>query len=489
MKRFLVICLFLGTIRIAQAGTTDSTATVTPVRTSIWAELSPAACNPLYRRTLYVEQTLYFDSPTGKEVRLQMHPAGSLAQQLWNHSILSTTLGYHSFLGVPCRKVYDALKPLTFRVLIDGKETRRYRFSTEFTTTTLTIPVKANKPHTVTVCYDFYSDMYLPFYAQGMQTRLSLCLFGNNEAWYFSTDNIVFDEMQLLFPDDEVYLFSNVSYHHDNRTYILTPAEASKGVILAFVEKELYDKHEAQTDFSKVAVYFQRDFRLGTDCTILDNRSRFPEEEQQRKLSNACKWVKGLENFFGDSIRRTLNITDANLVMSAGYDIQYGFAMRPADKRYTVVCDTGFWRSPHVVHELAHTFMEHRIADERVTSLFGESMVEFIATCVYRNMDTAQIARTFAHYYNRLTEEEKQRSVFSLYNRIGSNSQTIYCKAPYIMFQFAQRIGFEQFMGILKQYYTDIRTEDKAITWDNFEAFFKSHGISDGDWEWLYHAL
>ena len=133
--------------------------------------------------------------------------------------------------------------------------------------------------------------------------------------------------------------------------------------------------------------------------------------------------------------------------------------------------------------------MDHKIADERVKSLFGESMVEFIATCVYRDMDTTQIARTFAHYYNRLTEEEKQRSVFSLYNRIGSNSQTVYCKAPYIMFQFAQRIGFEQFMGILKQYYTDIRTEDKTITWDNFEAFFKSHGVSDEDWEWLYSAL
>lgn len=205
-----------------------------------------------------------------------------------------------------------------------------------------------------------------------------------------------------------------------------------------------------------------------------------------------------MEDFFQDTIRRTLFINIGEYNWQEGYI--YGKAYYYNPTIYSVVSDSSdLRRDAHILtHELTHCYMPYYNAkgDSVAYLLFEESLVEYVTKQVLYRDNPQALDSAYTWWYDKyVSEEERQVSIITQRqnkaNRTGGNTSAVtYYKTPYVLHQFAKRIGEEYFVGLLKGYYRYVRTEKDNITsLSDFEHYLKVHGVSDEDWAWLYNAL
>ena len=151
-----------------------------------------------------------------------------------------------------------------------------------------------------------------------------------------------------------------------------------------------------------------------------------------------------------------------------------------------------------LTHELTHCYMPYDNAkgDSVAYLLFQESLVEYVTKQVLYRGNPQALDSASTWWYNKyVSAKEREVSIITQRqnkaNRTGVNTSAVtYYKTPYILHQFAKRIGEEYFVELLKGYFRYVRTEKDNITsLSDFEHYLKAHGVSDEDWEWLYHAL
>lgn len=454
---------------------------------SIQAEVSPAECTPIYQRKLHIKQTFHYDTlPATNEVVFDMKPSSLLAQGLWQHNLRFLTKIYtESFIGADRQTINNLLSDFMFSISIDQHKSK-YKIRKNDTGIHLIVPLPRNKKAAdITIEYDYYSDHFMPWRSLSQQQRRAFSPFLDYwEVWYFSANNMQWGKVIVDFPDDSAYFFANHPYTIQGNKYTISVnTDIANGLCLYIVEKTLYNHTDVQVENAQIGLYLQKLFDISDDCEINNVRDR----DYRQYMPRLQQWISLLEQFTADSMPRQFDIIDGSMAMFEG--MGYGTAVRN-DRQYIVFADSGFWNMPGMVHEITHCYLDYACDTTAGRFLFSESFAELVAAYVFCNKDTNAMSDILTSHYNILSEEERNKSIFDVCsNTFSCNSWVIYYKAPYILFRFAQRIGFERFMDLLRGYVVRLEKQHLSANIQDFEQYLKFHGVSNEDWRWLYNAL
>lgn len=473
MKRtlFLIISLFIMM---------SSTFAGYAVESSVSVEISALhdGKRPPNRRTFKIEQVLTFhEQDTGQDsVRLWL-PRPQVASAFLSEARDSSDM--------------------EFRVWVDGMEDLTYRFDLP----ELYIPKHSDTVHRIVLRYDFFDDSpyqylyrtdYVPFYSTSV-----LCSLGS--SFFFSAKGMHRNDITVRTNSDDLYFYSTCPMTQTGeREYRLdlSSNQEDGAINLHFLEKSMYD-HCFQ-DMGKVRydMFVQKFYTVGHDTRTITEIHSNPAVAQYEKAVRYA--IEGLEEFFQDTIQRTLFVNIGEYNWQEGY--VYGKAYFYNPTIYSVISDSSdLRRDAHILtHELTHCYMPYYNAkgDSVAYLLFEESLVEYVTKQVLYRGNPQALDSAYTWWYNKyVSEEERQVSIITQRqnktNRTGVNTSFVtYNKTPYVLHQFAKRIGEEYFVELLKGYYRYVRTEKGNITsLSDFEHYLKAHGVSDENWDWLYNAL
>ncbi len=383
-----------------------------------------------------------------------------------------------------------------FRVWVNDIE----HFSYDFNGQKLSISTYADSIYKIVLRYVFFDDSFMKHYyrTDGVPYYSNTVLNSQTSSFFFTTDGMCLDDIFVKTNSNDLYFYSTCPFtktseqeYHLN----LSPYQADGVVMLCFLEKKLYDSFSTDTDKTHFDLFVQKFYTINQDThTIIQTQTNPAVAECRRVVQYA---LNGLEDFFHDTIQRTLYINIGAYIWQEGYT--YGQAYSYNKQIYSVLSDSTDIRHDTrvLMHELTHCYMPYHNAtgDSVAYLLFEESLVEYITeVLLYRNNSHALDSALITHY-NYLSEEEQNTSIITQRRNnadiAGINTSFVtYFKTPYILHRFAKRIGKEYFVELLKGYYRYVRTEKDNITsLSDFEQYLKFHGVSDKDWEWLYNAL
>ena len=450
------------------------------VESSVCVEISALRDGkvPPNRRMFKIEQVLTFHE----------QDAGQDSVRLW-----LPDPGWASALLSEARNDSD----MGFRVWVDGVEDLTYRFDWP----ELYIPKHSDTVYRIVLRYDFLDDSPFQYYYKtdfvAFYSTSVLCSLGS--SFFFSTKGMHRNDITVRTNSDDLYFYSTCPMMQTGeREYRLDLSSNQKdgAINLHFLEKNMYD-HCSQ-DMGKVRydMFVQKFYTVDHNAGTITEMHSNPAVAQYEKAVRYA--IEGLEDFFQDTIRRTLFINIGEYNWQEGYT--YGKAYHYNSSIYSVVSDSsGTLRDARVLtHELTHCYMPYDNAkgDSVAYLLFQESLVEYVTKQVLYRGNPQALDSAYTWWYNKyVSEKEREVSIITQRqnkaNRTGVNTSAVtYYKTPYILHQFAKRIGEEYFVELLKGYFRYVRTEKDNITsLSDFEHYLKAHGVSDEDWEWLYHAL
>lgn len=196
---------------------------------------------------------------------------------------------------------------MEFRVWVDGVENLTYRFDLP----ELYIPKHSDTVHCIVLRYDFFDDSpyqylyrtdYVPFYSTSV-----LCSLGS--SFFFSAKGMHRNDITVRTNSDDLYFYSTCPMTQTGeREYRLdlSSNQEDGAINLHFLEKNMYD-HRSQ-DMGKV----RYDMFVQTFYTVDHNAGTITEMHSNPAVAQYEKAVRyaidGLEDFFQDTIRRTLFI-------------------------------------------------------------------------------------------------------------------------------------------------------------------------------------
>lgn len=455
---------------------------------SIQAEVSPAECNPLYRHKLHVKQTFHYDTCTNNEKVFSIKSSSILAQGLWCGNLQEITKTYAEFVHVDEQQIADLLSDFEFSVYINQEKIKKYKIlKYNGAGIKVIVPLRKNNQHAfdITLEYDYFSDYFMPWRSLSTQQHLAFCPFWDYwDIWYFSTDAMEWGSMNVTLADtNNTYFLTNQQYTSYDSIYTISINPQGEGVCMFLLDSVLYNHTEVQVENAKIGLYLQKLFDVSDDCEISDVHDR----DYRQYMPRLQQWISLLEQFTADSMPRQFDIIDGSMAMFEG--MGYGTAVRN-DRQYIVFADSGFWNMPGMVHEITHCYLDYACDTMAGRYLFSESFAELVAAYVFCNKDTSAMSEILTSHYNILSEKDYNKSIFDVRsNTFSSNSWVIYYKVPYVLFRFAQRIGFERFIDLLSGYVVRLEKQNLSANIQDFEQYLKAYGVSDEDWNWLYNAL
>lgn len=480
---FLVVFLFVGMVNIYATDIISSLdITIPPLEDGVF---------PHKRRAVFIEQNFKIKNMEQDSICFTISPNNAFSLSFLSQweSFNKGKLHDNSF-----EKLVDFFQ---FKVVVNGIDQSK---QIHYANGKLTIPVTPQKHQQIKICYRFIcnnSQIYAgsPKHPTAPFVRTDYCYDSSDKAWYFTIDNITWKYIKIYVPHNEnIEILSNYKLKHRDYTYCFdfTRAIEEDGLEFFIIEKDYCIKKSISSEHTKLNFYSQKYFDIDTLLWKPINVISPSEERVEKDAQATLEMCEQVRSFFNDPTDKTINVFKCN----AG---NMCFATVNKSNQYLVSYDSIFFDSEYYniskwQHEYVHCFIQYPQRDDSVYYFFDESMTVFLSLCIdYINrkqtMEDIDLLMDMYGTYLDQNAEVNETPIFNINYNCRIASEVIYYKGPYMIYLFAKRIGFDNFMDIIRKYYTYIRENSMTVTIENFEKFFKQNGVSESNWEYFISLL
>lgn len=393
----------------------------------------------------------------------------------------------HTAMPMFYKFFYPDLKVL-FDESGNGKKEIEYSFDGKL----LTIPLPFCSGD-VYVEYEYQSES---FFRSGFELISYLVPYVYTlNSWYFTCENMQVNEVKMSIPD-ELYFFANLPFQKDSEDNLVLSTKKIENNDITFyiLQKDFYTPYTFK--YKNVTVHL---YQTSGAVLLPDSTEYVPDIPDKRLQTLRIKIVK-------DAIRkithllqidRPLEITIVDKNITDNDKVGWGLTHCITENQSFVLIDSEMWNTSSIYHELLHAFdnkLFNKALKDSSSFFFNESLIEYFAIYLKysdkKNRDYIY-SRNMLGYARSKTSES---SVLGLeYSNMDGNSNSgtayiIYEKTPFVIYQFAKKVGEDRFIKVFRDFYKQVQIKDK-ITLKDFERVMKSHGVTDEEWDWFLWYL
>lgn len=305
---------------------------------------------------------------------------------------------------------------------------------------------------------------------------------------FFTSPNVKIDEITLVCPDD-IWMFVDKKYEHENNRYLLQPSDNSH--LNVFLMNSAYFVVDTLCDNPEITTYMFKGSRGWQDTIHGDWHDIEPDEEshpESRLPSNVTSVIDNLSNFFHKSIKSLKYIDTYTDVSDRDDKACWGQSYKIDDENRFIIMDTSFWNNYLWCHETTHCFnTKLPCSNDSSCIFFNESITEFVSVYLgtqnKNDIDSVFIKRV--EKYGKTPNDFQ--SVFQVDKNIlgidGSGSfNVVYVKTPYCLHLLAKDVGEQRFLKICSGFYKHVNKME-TYTFADFEKYLLKHGVSRKQWK------
>lgn len=217
------------------------------------------------------------------------------------------------------------------------------------------------------------------------------------------------------------------------------------------------------------------------------------DEYVAERKAQIAGFIGALNKLFPDAKTEDITVLEDEL-RTLDEKYAYGKALLSTDEKQAVFVDRTFWNTS-LVHELVHCYMNYNYERIAARYFFDESLIEYFANYVYYPEPAAR-DRAFMdkiEYFLRLPGSDNC-SIFDVQRNhvvteTGEGTMgVIYYKIPFLIHQFAKRIGEEKFVSAVRSFNRRIE-QGESPQFEDFGQILLDLGVSEKDWERFRSAL
>lgn len=366
----------------------------------------------------------------------------------------------------------------------------KYR-ETDFSFDGVNLTIPKNEQTHVRVAYGYYNDhcfrtMSFP-YACGLLQYNSA-----SNSWYFTSgkSDIRFDKVCFEVPDS-AELFVNCTATTDDKGLISVDLSKQKFKDITFylVDKKWYEIHPFDVDDVKVRLFLSQRDSVVNEGVLPQPLSHLADTYITERKERVCEILTALNRLFPEETVREVTILEEKL-RTRDDKYAYGMAIHTSDDhRHAIFIDHKFWKTSDLTHELVHAYLNYYCEQIDARYFFDESLIEYFANYVFYP-DEHERDKAFMNkieYFLGLPGDQSQ-SIFDVtLNHVNTETGEgtngiIYYKVPFLIHQFAKKIGEEKFVAAVRALNLQAK-ETGSLTFDGFGKILMESGVSEKDWE------
>jgi len=316
-------------------------------------------------------------------------------------------------------------------------------------------------------------------------------------SWYFTNPNISIENFKISIPKSQFFYCDNPATNV-NSVYSINGKELKEELSFYLINKNYYQKLLfAEKGETEVSIFLNKGISIDTirnifkkDSIIVSPSTRVDSFLISKVTNEVKRTVKNLDIIFPYASPKHINIIDGTLQLPLddNENLKWGNKTEMNEGDFYILIDTSFWNDNSIQHELIHVYNEI-IPEKEDTSyyFFAESMVEYLSVILKYEYNDKKIKDVFEEKHKKYIEKIEsvnQYSIFSLSNNSanlhdgrGSNS-IIYLETPYLIYEFANTVGFANFMLYLYEFYNYTNAKS-AMNFEDFEIIMKKNGIAE----------
>lgn len=329
--------------------------------------------------------------------------------------------------------------------------------------------------------YEVYASSFLSNGLGGENCFIGDFYLYNTSSWYFTCPDMQLVDSKITSSDSLVILSSGI--HTDNTEFRRHIKPSTKLDIIA-LHKRFYNRYVLHQDICNCDVYL-RNFhtdKLKID-TIINSHDRYnsdyihigeyiSDDILETKVELVGKYLRLAASAF-NAFPDTLNIVEC---LWGNEKYSGGQAISPN----IILADTAFFSANNgaLLHELIHTCDKldyHRLCKDSSLFFFSESMIEYMTR--YLMKTEANINYSAWGAEDNYLKHNDLKPIFKIHDNNRTTQYTIYAYVPYIIDQFAQKIGEEKFVELYKEFH-QICIEQQELSFDGFICHLRKSNIS-----------
>lgn len=353
----------------------------------------------------------------------------------------------------------------------------------------------------VKIEYDYYSD-YITKVPDKYVNQVSFFNYYNYDwnSWYFTNPDVHLNRATFRVPDS-VFFFVDSSGKRVGNEIELMPEDMENlqtgHLSFYMLEKDYYHTEIFQNGRNPVQLFMTKGVIISED-SIHYKPDTLSNQEICFRRNKTKQILNLLSSFFNPSKTIEINIADGYLTSGTDDGQQYiwGQTVKMGKDKDLILMDTSAWKDDiNFIHELIHLYTPHHVSKEAPEHYFlEESLVEFLAVCLaYEKPEIKDsVFNKKIAYFKKLNMPatsifQVSDNQYSYSQEGGGTGSIIYQEVPYLLHQFAKKIGEEKMLVILKDFYSRTPEDGKYLNY--FEETMKRNGVSEEEWQSLIKSL
>lgn len=302
--------------------------------------------------------------------------------------------------------------------------------------------------------------------------------------WYFLMEEMEITDVSIQLPNTHTTLLANTNIHQqDSLSYTLEMKNRQFpcGIDFCVLEKDLFDITKANIGKNtNLSMYFLKDQSLNNDSS--DSKPTIDKQYRKIQTRQMCKSIKQASRLFQDKEPRTISIL--HCLYPGGTHCVKG------NGHHVILMDTSFFdgRNKELFqHELVHCYMPwvdfaDSLYDPNGLFLFVESIPQYFSIYLYYEKDMKGLEHCWQDVYEQLPDSVKEMSIMDATSRQKEQRLVIYYKTPWVIYQFAKKIGFDRFNSIFVKY-MQYAKQVRHVSIPELKQVFLENGITEEEWE------
>lgn len=315
--------------------------------------------------------------------------------------------------------------------------------------------------------------------------------FQDKVSWYFEHPDMISSLVVITVPDNTT-LFANTPKE------IIAPNTYSlntnvKDISFVVLNNRVYESFSGRVDNCLYTIHMNRTKEYGikgnlkgkeklTDVII--SKEKFDTVYIEKKIKEYESSINKVCSFF--EINKDINV---DIV-----ECYWGNEETANGRSFGnfMLIDTSFVKGSSFIHEFIHCIdplNDYYDTADSAKFLFSESMIEYLSHYIFYRENIQEreyIENTRMIYYT-----QKVQSLTSIFEVKENNPKTqpiIYTRTPFVIKEFAIRIGEELFIDSLKKFY-QFALSKKTVNLEDFKSVLLSNGISKREIDLFFEQL
>ena len=345
----------------------------------------------------------------------------------------------------------------------------------------LLIPLPKRTKVDVVIKYQIIANMLFQFTNNYL---ISHPLFQKLESWYFTTDNMIIDNVNINVPENCVIISNIDNLERSYLKYTSSNVDISDGICLILLNSNFYYSFNDSVGNIDYRVFLYKSKDIIADSLLLNpknsvikelkNEVVFKDIHYEKILLHVKNSINKVIKFFPSDLNKKIDIIEyhwGNSTKANGMSF---------DKFLLV--DTSFlMNGSNIVHEFIHIVdplnKYYRTADS-AEIFFRESLIEYLAHYIYYNdnlnyRDYLENSRMV--YYSKYSQGFN--SIFQVTINNAESQSFIYSRTPFVIRNFAEKVGEKIFIESIKSFYKQALAKQR-VEMKDFLSILLKHGIS-----------